>query len=76
MTGSERMVMGSPKPGEPSESFAGDVSAWDLLVGGEEIVGLLDFLIGRLEKGESTVEALKALREKVESERTSSWPRK
>jgi hypothetical protein len=68
--------MGSPKSSEPPKSFAGDVSAWDLLVGGDEIVHLLDFLIERLEQGESTVEALKALREKVESERTSSWPKR
>ena len=48
--------------GSKSHEYAGDISAWDLLVPAREITELIDFLIERLEAGEDPLAALKALR--------------
>jgi hypothetical protein len=55
------------------KGYAGNVTAWDMLIGGDEIVALLDFMIERLEAGDPPVETLKALRERLRDERPSSW---
>jgi hypothetical protein len=53
--------------------YSGDATLWDLLISADDMVALLDFMIERMEDGETLLEAMKTLREKIEEKRTASW---